>query len=393
MASDAISLKHLPRVLGASLFCLATAAIGEVAPVILPPMDYRVVRPGLDYAHIRVTNPPWSIHVARLDRRQKDLTVTCTLGQDHIQGLSGVSKQAAAFPARVGKPLAAVNGDFFLIRPGSYQGDPEGLHILNGELVSAPLDRCFWVDAANRFHLDVVKPRQEVIWPSGARTPMALNQTPPTNRATLFTPTFGRTTEATNFAELVLERVGRGAWLPVRVGATYPARVREIRPLGNSTIDSNVLVLTLSGSAATNLARLKPGDRLKLSTATSPAIPKAMTAVGGGPILVHGGKETPWPAKTRTVDYGQPRHPRTAIGFNQRYLYLVAVDGRQKELSLGMSFVELASLMKQIGCTEALNLDGGGSTTFWLDGKILNSPSDKRERSVANSVMIVQKPK
>lgn len=385
-------MELFPRVLVASLFCLATAAIGEVAPVIMPPIDYRVVRPGLDYAHIRVTNPPWSIHIARLDRRQKDLTVTCTLGKDHIQGLSGVSKQVAAFPAQRGKPLAAVNGDFFLIRPGSYQGDPEGLHILNGELISSPLDRCFWVDAAGQFHLEIVTSRHEVIWPSGARTPMALNQTPPTNRATLFTPTFGHATEATNLAELVLERAGRGAWLPLRAGTTYSARVREICPRGNTSIDSNSLVLTLSGSAATNLATLRPGDRLKLSTATSPAIPKATTAVGGGPILVHRGKGTPWPAKTRAVDYGQPRHPRTAIGFNRRYFFLVAVDGRQKELSIGMSFVELASLMKQIGCTEALNLDGGGSTTFWLDGKILNSPSDKRERSVANAVMIVQKP-
>ncbi len=377
----------------ASGLALTTNLPAEVAPVLLPRIEYISITSGLDYAHLRTTDQPWSIHIARKDRRQKNLTVTCTLGRDHIQGLAGVSKQASALPPHFGRPLAAINGAFFLIQPGPYQGDPEGLQILNGELVSAPLDRCFWVDTAGKFHLGIVKPRLEVIWPAGARTPMALNQTPPMNRATLFTATFGHATEATNLTELVLERSGSCEWLPLRVGRTYSARIREVRPQGNTTLSPDRLVLALSGFAKTNSTALKPGDVLKLATTTTPDIANTTMAIGGGPILVAKGKEMPWPAKTRAVDHLQPRHPRTALGFNSRYLYLVAVDGRQKELSIGMSFVELASLMRQIGCTEALNLDGGGSTTFWLDGKIMNSPSDKRERSVANAVVIVQKPK
>ena len=53
----------------------------------------------------------------------------------------------------------------------------------------------------------------------------------------------------------------------------------------------------------------------------------------------------------------------------------------------------LAAFMKKLGCTEAMNLDGGGSATFWLDGHVKNSPSDKRERSLANAVMIVRRAK
>jgi exopolysaccharide biosynthesis protein len=55
-----------------------------------------------------------------------------------------------------------------------------------------------------------------------------------------------------------------------------------------------------------------------------------------------------------------------------------------------MTFAELAAFMRQIGCTEALNLDGGGSSTFWLDGRVMNSPSDKHERTVANALMILR---
>jgi exopolysaccharide biosynthesis protein len=104
---------------------------------------------------------------------------------------------------------------------------------------------------------------------------------------------------------------------------------------------------------------------------------------------VHLGKEQTWPAARGTNQ--PPRHPRTALGFNSRYLLLVEVDGRQKELSMGMSFAELARLMKSLGCTEAMNLDGGGSSTFWLDGKVMNSPSDKHERSLANGIFVVRK--
>jgi len=73
-----------------------------------------------------------------------------------------------------------------------------------------------------------------------------------------------------------------------------------------------------------------------------------------------------------------------------RVLTLFVVDGRQPGLSIGMTLAELAREMIALGCDSALNLDGGGSTDLvWRDGrtkqlKILNSPSDARERSVAD---------
>jgi hypothetical protein len=74
---------------------------------------------------------------------------------------------------------------------------------------------------------------------------------------------------------------------------------------------------------------------------------------------------------------GGDLHPRTALGLDKEgcILTLVTVDGRQKGFSEGMSESELAGLMKELGCTDALNLDGGGSTVFLRWGQILNSPS------------------
>jgi exopolysaccharide biosynthesis protein len=108
--------------------------------------------------------------------------------------------------------------------------------------------------------------------------------------------------------------------------------------------------------------------------------------MGGGPALVRNGKPMEW-------HNTQLRHPRTAIGWNSRYFYMVEVDGRQHGLSVGMTYPELADYMAKLGCDEALNLDGGGSATFWLYGQVVNSPSEGHERETANGLTVVRKNK
>jgi exopolysaccharide biosynthesis protein len=124
------------------------------------------------------------------------------------------------------------------------------------------------------------------------------------------------------------------------------------------------------------------GAVISLDLRTTPDLTGVMTALGGGPVLLEAGEAGDWPPP-------QPRHPRTALGWNDEHFFLTVVDGRQEPLSIGMTYPELASLLSGLGCTHALNLDGGGSSTLWLDGYIMNSPSDGRERRVANSLIVV----
>ncbi|HGE72768.1 TPA: phosphodiester glycosidase family protein, partial [Candidatus Poribacteria bacterium] len=129
-------------------------------------------------------------------------------------------------------------------------------------------------------------------------------------------------------------------------------------------------------------SKLRIGDQLEIVTETQPDLSEAITAIGGSPILIQDGK-------LMNFDQGD-RHPRTAIGWNDKYFFMVVVDGRQPLLSIGMSLKELMELMKDLGCTNALNLDGGGSSTFWLGGRTLNSCSDGKERPIANALILVR---
>lgn len=113
---------------------------------------------------------------------------------------------------------------------------------------------------------------------------------------------------------------------------------------------------------------------------------------GGGPAIVLNGKVDVRHAEEKMSKSSLLKHPRTAVGFtkDKNTIYLVTVDGRQPRLSVGVTLDELAKYMLQLGCWAALNLDGGGSTSMVVNGKVVNHPSDIwGPRSVANSLLVV----
>jgi exopolysaccharide biosynthesis protein len=119
--------------------------------------------------------------------------------------------------------------------------------------------------------------------------------------------------------------------------------------------------------------------------------------IAGGPILLHGGVNVvppPNPARPHSRDV---RNPRTVVGLDSTgtKLTLLIVDGRKKGIAAGMTFNELAAEMIRLGCAEAINLDGGGSSVLAVRDaatgsmKILNQPTDGHERAVADVLGIV----
>jgi len=122
--------------------------------------------------------------------------------------------------------------------------------------------------------------------------------------------------------------------------------------------------------------------------AASDAWSVADDALGGGPNLVSSGSiNVTLSAEGFDSSYAS-RAPRTALGFSGKKLLLVTVDGRTSA-GVGMTLNDLAQYMINLGCANAMNLDGGGSTTAWASGRgVLNTPSDGIERSVTSALGI-----
>ncbi len=355
-----------------------------LSPVNIPkaPLDE-----GFAYRNERIRTGPWSVNLVKVDRSRSDLRLTTTLGRGGLLGLGTLTDQIDALPAELGSPVVAINGDFYRTEHEPYAGDPRGLQIFNGELVSAPIGQpAFWIDAEGAPHMDHVASRFQVTWPNGETLRIGLNEERRSNSAILYTHRMGSSTDARGGREFILVPPGENEWPPLRIGETYTAEVRKVVNGGNSRLSSKTMVLSIGPTLLARVPQVKAGDILKISTATAPDLRGAQTALGGGPVLLHDGK-----LQATYEHRGDERHPRTAFGWNDQYYFFAQVDGRQRGFSVGMTLRELATYLAKQGCHEAINLDGGGSAEMWVEGEVVNRPCFGRERSTANGLVLLRR--
>jgi hypothetical protein len=173
------------------------------------------------------------------------------------------------------------------------------------------------------------------------------------------------------------------------------AVVREKRlNAGNAPLAPAIVVLSAHGVMQTWLNdRIQPGDTLLLTCGLQPEAGRIVEAVGGLPRLVRDGRVSVETEREGGKNFANVRHPRTAVGIStdSSKIFFVTVDGRQAD-SDGMTLYELADFMISLGCSQALNLDGGGSATMVVRGKVVNKPSDESgERPVANALLLISR--
>lgn len=165
-------------------------------------------------------------------------------------------------------------------------------------------------------------------------------------------------------------------------------RVISVSKLGNMPIEPGNIVISAHGTMAQALAKVRPGEKLKIvQSLWNYDAEQAETVVGAGPLLVENGAVNVR-AKEENIarDIAEGRAPRTALGVTKdRSIVLVVVDGRSSN-SCGMTLQELAEFMVKLGCDSALNLDGGGSSEMVIKNRIVNHPSDGAERHVSMGV-------
>jgi hypothetical protein len=357
-----------------------------------------IVAPGVVHRRLVVDSTPWRINVLEVDLKQPGLSIRAVRAADHFKGFETVRAMASRFPGP-GRVVAAVNGDFFNIKTGESENNLviEG-NLIKGETITdSPYDTFntvhsqFGLGWNNRPVIErfVFTGRAGV---RGMRTrPLdALNFWPGANSLVLYTPSFGDSTagDSSGTARLSVQlRRYRRSGDTLLFTVVGRRDVRSV-PLAQGG------ALVASGSRRSELAQFQPGRTVRVILGLTPTHPTLRTLVGGWPrIIVHGKSvaNAADPLEGTFPRFSAVRHPRTAIGFSRdsSKVFLVAVDGR-RESGVGMSLIELGRVMLTLGAFEAMNLDGGGSTTMVINGAVVNSPSDKTgERPVGSALLVV----
>ncbi len=322
-----------------------------------------------------------------------------SLPGDKVQNREGVSGHMNRNGPNI---VAGINGDFFDIGK-AYSGVTINASMQNGELTRT--------NEGNRPAFGIGKdglpiigvPRTNASLTVGQRSwPIYhINYTPGENLdqrrdwLVMWTPAFGPGTATGNDpATLTVVIRNLRTSLPLKPNTNYTGSVESlIEGGGNTAIPADGVVIQGRGSSADFLRRnLGKGTILSFKVAMDEPWASAQQIVGGCNRLL-----VDW-VIVKAVDSDcarperDPRMPRSAVAFEGKRLWLVTVDGRQPGYSMGANSDEFSQFLFDLGARHALNLDGGGSTTFAIrrEGRplILNSPSDGRERPIANALLI-----
>jgi hypothetical protein len=390
--------RHTERCFRAAPLLLAALLLAASTPVQQQMGETRraeMLAPGIEHLEIRrgdftaeAGRDRWIIHALMLDPQRARLVLAPAL--DEVIGTETTSSLAARHGA-----LAAINGGYFRTT-GTYRGEPVGVLVLEGKILSEPFRRRAALAISNaggraRLAITRLDLKAEIKTSSGQRHPVSgFNRPREEHELIVFTPEFHRTTLTTpDGIEIIVNRQGR------RNPSTL-YRVTAARDgVGSQVIPAAGYVISASGAARVwAREHLRPGARVEITQDISTDPPLPFTAdfiIGGGPRLVGNGRSTAEAeAEQFNADFSRQRHPRTAVGWRaDGLLVLVTVDGRQPPKSVGMTIAELAALMIELSCVEALNLDGGGSTTMVINNRVVNHPSDQSgERPVSDALLI-----
>jgi len=366
------------------------------------------VAPGVFYSHYQLVTAsgPLSVHHLRIELNTP--SVRLDIGLAHDQLISG-DETVSSMVGRTGA-VAGINGDFFDIGDS---GMPLNIVVRDGELLRSPsgwAGLAIGKDGTTRiahFQWDgsVVLPGTNVkYWLAGFNTGIVPDGIVALSNIRGYgapVPQAGIRQTVVDLEPVESDRTPAIAFAPP---ATVPPAdgiqytVRQVWPQQAyyAPFPKGVMLLVGRGDAADWLAQhLIPGMVVELHLATSPDWHDLRLAIGGGPILVGNGQLVDDP-RSPVPNERDRRNPVLAAGIPKdgTTLLLVAVDGRQPRLSVGLTQPELAAYMRWLGAYQAMAFDSGGSVTMVtrFPGRpfptVVNSPSDGHERPVGNALLV-----
>jgi flagellar hook assembly protein FlgD len=366
------------------LVIVAFLALVPAAPAAAQGSDRALLMPGVTYTREVEFTPhgPVVLHVINAPRPGGFYSLVPLLSNHAILGSETVTSMQRDYASSA--TVAGVNGDLFNAR----DGHPSGIVLRDGVVEHAPLRNRSSVGIAADGTLRVERASLSGYWKgSGQRRSLTLNELPSANGISVYTPSWGPRTPQTEGVEAVIR--------PFPVAKPNTDLVGTVVQIASTTgatlVPPDGAVLQARGAAAGKLAAEAPaGTQVTIRFTLNPAWPDVANALGGGPLIIRGGKPVFRANEGFSASLLSPRNPRTAVG--QRAdgrILLVAVDGGQPGYSVGMTNFELALALMRLGAVTASALDAGGSTTMAFDGQLLNHPSERGgERAVANALVV-----
>lgn len=375
----------------------------------------KTIAPGIIYSHYTVITSagPLSIHHLRLDLPNPSVRLSSALSYDQ---LIGDNEPVSSMARRYGA-VAAVNADYFDIGDS---GMPLNIMVRDGELIRSPTGRVALAIAKSgaahivryRWNGTLVLPQtRQSYWIAALNTGIV-----PEGLTVLSNARgYGAPAPKPRTRQAVVELARVSPPLSVSLGALQGIAptpsgeaggrytVQEVwrqEPYYAPFPKNEILVVGRGGAADWLAHHVRPGMAIDLSVDTDPNWQRNATVLGGGPLLVENGRVVDQDPYNPAPGERDHPNPVAAVGISQdgRTMLLVAVDGRQPRLSIGLTQPQLAGYMRWLGAYNAMAFDSGGSVTMAvrLPGhsmpSVVNSPSDGYERAVANSLLVFSKP-
>ncbi|MGG7570275.1 phosphodiester glycosidase family protein [Streptomyces sirii] len=383
---------------------LAGGPAATAAATTVQRFDAVAVAPGVEYGEFRMTVPRGIVHGHLLTVDLADPRVTVDLLYPGVVGARAPVSQLAAARGAV----AAVNGDFFHItetqHPGvEATGAPVGPAVTSGRQLKAAVpdgqrfgpvmppgattEDVIGVGYDRRARLDRLTLRGAVLTPGGVLPLRGLNQYAlPVDGIGAYTARWGPASRVRATCGTDIDRTApcstETAEVTVRYGRVWAL---DARP-GTGGVAAGSVVLVGREAGARQLRALRIGEPVTVGYRLVGRHPVPLRfAVGGFPIVRDAEPVAGLDAVTVAV------RTSAGIGPGGRLLYLMALDGAPGQGQTGLTVRELAELMERLGARDAMNLDGGGSSTLVTgDGVgqvvVRNHPSGGAERPVPNAV-------
>lgn len=348
------------------------------------------IAPGVVHNHLTHNAAPLSVHILEIDLHTAGVDLQMVTARDSVAGLQRLSDMVAHTQQQGKQVYGAINADFF-----EKNGQAVNMLMIDGTLVHLNKKSYSVVGITSTNQAYFAKPNflATVQHKNRYYKLNGLNSARTEERLVLYTPFWGSHTRTNDWgSEVVLT--------PLKANGHSHKRFSVFKVnkgSGNHRIYLNQHIISGHGKAASFLNGFTAGDTVTINISMG-TLPQNVEEISGGFVrLLKNGKNHALQSYlqngTKPDYFVHKKHPRTAIGTNKdkSTLWLVTVDGRQTA-SAGISLPDLADLMKELGAYNALNLDGGGSTTMWVKNRVVNRPSDAAgERRISNGLLILKR--